>query len=510
MTWVDKNIHELAPHSHNVARKLYTGQQYGYIKSISITKDGIDYQLWNVLRGTLANHSSQLSQICMLSTSSQNNRALLTLPGLFDQRNQKSCTVNVSPLNENLLDSKWFQPILIAIDVRAERSINELIMHTISDVTNACIQLSRMTNRYGEYRTALTSKSASRVQAASQDFTSERCRDASKDLNVHLEELYQIIQNGAKSTGFSIEPKDRNVLIFPFLNEALKTRLGRTWEKLDAVNRREIKTNIKCSIENIFNLRITPLDGIIKSGTGTNEALVSPESSTDEFKQYLQRWVNKNHETFEKVVLITHSSFLIKFVQELFHQSSFSEKQLYIDNLDIVQLNYDNNSNLQSVCILRWPTYDSTYCFKNVSTSDKSDLNDLNDLDDPNVQRVQRVQSCDTSNTQIKYMITESATSNAVTTNLGDTVDSSQNTSVYLMRHCVACHNITTDLLPKLQYANSGATSLCLDVTIKEMYSARQYLLALFKPTTNRKICFGASVIFRAQLTMAMLINILF
>ena len=142
----------------------------------------------------------------------------------------------------------------------------------------------------------------------------------------------------------------------------------------------------------------------------------------------------------QKKVLVVSHS---SFMVQLAHIIFTNVSELYFDNLDMLRIDYDKDGNIIHGCMMRWPTYE--YC------------NDMNTYK-----------------------------------------------QVFLMRHCVACHNSDDiGLFTKAFYSSSGRLSLCLPETSEEIGKARDRLVELFPISET---CFASSVIFRALLTVTLIL----
>ena len=92
--------------------------------------------------------------------------------------------------------------------------------------------------------------------------------------------------------------------------------------------------------------------------------------------------------------------------------------------------------------------------------------------------------------------------------------------SVFIMRHCLGCHNVTPGIITKIGQAIGQAKtgknfgyldwSLCFEDTVDEMMVVRKDLYNLLEKYGGFKsYSFGSSVIFRAILTSILLYNVI-
>lgn len=122
----------------------------------------------------------------------------------------------------------------------------------------------------------------------------------------------------------------------------------------------------------------------------------------------------------------------------------WNDSDVYFDNLDMLRIDYDKDGTIIHGCVMRWPAYE--YCNEDISTYKQ----------------------------------------------------------VFMMRHCVACHNSgDIGLFTKAFYASSGRLSMCLPETTKEIAHAGGRLRDLFPLSET---CFASSVIFRALLTVTLVL----
>ena len=92
--------------------------------------------------------------------------------------------------------------------------------------------------------------------------------------------------------------------------------------------------------------------------------------------------------------------------------------------------------------------------------------------------------------------------------------------SVFIMRHCLGCHNVTPGITTKIgqafKQARTGENygyldwSLCFEDTVDEMIAVRKDLYGLLENYGGFKsYTFGSSVIFRAILTSILMYNVI-
>ena len=277
--------------------------------------------------------------------------------------------------------------------------------------------------------------------------------------------LYNVVQGGITPINFKI---------FNYCNEDIKMS-----KKLDSVNASTITESTLNVLKKTLNLNISfydpPTEKIIntqvysnnnKYGNYDSDMLYSYDNNDpDKFLKSISS-LDNNH------IIVSHSNFMTKFYKTIPKQMKMFDFQDKFQNLDIIQLIFDKNK-LIAVCVRQY-----FYKYK------------INDTIEKHLQILYNDKKRDIHN-------------------------------VFIMRHCVGCHNIYDKKTQKISQAmkqmvrgdQQGYLShaMCITETVKEMLDQRNNLLSLFKTYGGlESYTFGSSIIFRAIVTSGLLYNILY
>jgi hypothetical protein len=242
--------------------------------------------------------------------------------------------------------------------------------------------------------------------------------------------------------------------LYPFCNEVVKVAAA-----IDQVNRPTIKIAVLNIFKAIFQITTFTL---VREGAKAEVLKAFPEiieSPTPSPERFLDVIINVEKNQF----IISHSEFMTGFFDHIVAKYNFTQPNNGIynkfDNLDIIQL-IINNKNIVGIIIRRW--------------KDQYSGNGAGELP--------------SDGTDTKY--------------------------VFIMRHCVGCHNYETGLANKAGRAlgrnNKGYLefAMCFFYTYDEMLKTRVKLLILMnKYGGYNSYSFGSSVLFRAILTGILLVN---
>ena len=243
-----------------------------------------------------------------------------------------------------------------------------------------------------------------------------------------------------------------NFKIYPFCSEKIKGTIY-----IDFVNRFYIDKNVLDIIEQECNCKFIK-NKLIKN---KKDMLIGQKNDPKNFIEYMFKNLNnKNH------FIISHSYFMTKLTDFIINKKILPEKKTKKDNKYI----YDNLDILQIVIDTSNKNYKIKYCI---------------------VRRFSE-----------KYKLYKQY-------GLGtDKTICNENTkSVFLMRHCVGCHNITKNIFKKLKYGY-GLYSSCFEETNSEIKSVSKELKKIIKDYGGIKTFeFGSSIIFRAILTILIVYN---
>lgn len=251
--------------------------------------------------------------------------------------------------------------------------------------------------------------------------------------------------------------KKRQFNIYPYCSEKVKLS-----KHIDFVNRYSINKNLLDIIENKYSCNFIKDNKFIKT---KGVYLIGQENDPKKFLEYIfQNLDNKNH------FIISHSHYMRKLTKYIVNTKSLYKKEnkttknkrkyyLY-DNLDILQIVIDTSNT----------NYKIKYCI---------------------IRRFSE-----------KYKLF-----NTYGLGLDKTISNENTKSVFIMRHCVGCHNITKNPFKKLNYGY-GLYSACFDEINNELKQVSKELKKIIKDYGGIKTFnFGSSIIFRAILTILIVYN---
>lgn len=236
------------------------------------------------------------------------------------------------------------------------------------------------------------------------------------------------------------------IRIFPFCNEKTK---GGPLSSLNEVNKAEIDKRIPLSLAKIFNTSFIFQKDISQSKTHYK----SPPSDVNKFIIYIKEFIKYNR---KNLFLISHGSFLTSLIKKITNVS-----EVKLDNLDIVHLVIESKNNKMLIKALFVSRFQHNYAKKDMT------YNKIHN-------------KIDYTNKDIYH--------------------------IFLMRHCVACHNLDTSvsgLYYKARNPRAGKYALCIKETINELRGKKDAIQNYVKNFVIdfSKIFFGSSIIFRAMLT---------
>lgn len=244
------------------------------------------------------------------------------------------------------------------------------------------------------------------------------------DSNESLEELLNgyLIQI---LNGRNISPGKSNYII-PYCSEYIRPEFKVTLtKKLDKVNYPSIGKDIINLLEGVFRIPIdfnTYGNSLIQEG---NNQWNAPHMDVNLFYEYLKYNIIPSISSpgiSNAMVIVTHSHFLKYFIRSIEDLQFRDTMSIIFDNLDILELIFTqptkgNSASIYDVRIRRW----------------KDNYN----IDEPN--------------------------------------EYDNKVHIFLMRHCLACHNIIPNdksgLYTKFTKMASGRTSICIPNTIYELQS---------------------------------------
>jgi hypothetical protein len=333
-----------------------------------------------------------------------------------------------------------------------------------------------------------------------------------------------------------------NLHLFSYCNEVSKLQSNiEIISNLDNVNRAFTSHSVINILENTFKVNINPafgISGIIDKSVAGEKGKASEESSPNRFDENLCKFVGhilKEDRNKKGIFIVSHSGFMTSLVKFYVEQNIkfFTAKDelndsyypgIAFDNLDILHLQY--NKKTGKIVNLTKRKFSDRYREPDTEYEGDPELEPSAKVDEPIVlyegelreYRGHKVRFLPYQYKDVKYKyrkLEESVPEEPV----GSPVF-----NIFIMRHCLGCHNISEGKLTKVgtlweQVAkikkNRGYLdwAMCLRGTFADMQYRQddikrllqKYCFDVFKPFNLKDIIFGSSVIFRAMLTSILL-----
>ena len=291
-----------------------------------------------------------------------------------------------------------------------------------------------------------------------------------------------------------------NLVLFPYCNEEIKQRKfvsEKFADKVDLVN----KPLLDPVSMNAFETAFGPNFSFNKTNVRQqNGSVISDPTSANNFIIFLKKYIQENSRK-KGIFIVSHSGFMTNLMMELlkmeqqYNGENFGAPDLYtdihqhnyniaFDNLDIIHIQYDTKNKLFLNITIRRHRYQYNI--------------------DPGRQQTD-------ANEPIETNITKQEIASE---------DDCPIINIFIMRHCLACHNLSSSLIEKASqymFDTKGYLnySLCLRKTCFDLLKVKNNLLDLFRtycffnksPIRLSEIVFGSSVIFRAILTCSLVFN---
>ena len=268
--------------------------------------------------------------------------------------------------------------------------------------------------------------------------------------------------------------------LIPYCCEELKTFFGVKNKKMDQVNACKLRQNDIDYFEGKYNYIIRPTD---HEGILNNDQEFESENDPVKFLNFLL--FNSKFNTKKKhKVIISHSNFLTMFAHVL--------EQVY--NNYVIKKHYKDNKKAENSGLL------------------PSDI-----IDTEKIKKLPNFGSINFDNLDILHLVINKTTSTSPIIVLvsayrfnddyefDDNFTNSNNYEhIFIMRHCIACHNLIKDLYTKGINIESSKYSMCIPQNFEDIISQKDNIIRLFShygATDFDKIEFGSSVNFRAVLT---------
>lgn len=253
--------------------------------------------------------------------------------------------------------------------------------------------------------------------------------------------------------------------LYPYCGEELKAP-----GTLNKVNTSKISKDVINILQDTLKMDI-----VINNYIDETKNTYSSTHNAELFYNFLKEDIKA---TNNDKLIVSHSKLMRKFLkyvktlletdENISYNIPTCDEKIIFDNLDIMMLRYENkddNVSLLGVDIIRWKNKDNKYY----------DFSNVNERNHTNV--------------------------------------------VYLMRHCIGCHNIEgknpIGLYKKTMISGFGRYAFCLPIIIDELknepLTQLKNLLQKFTGDwqKNNKLTFGSSIIFRAILTNSIIQHML-
>tara|TARA_Y100000816_G_scaffold207851_1_gene153724 strand:- start:4520 stop:5857 length:1338 start_codon:yes stop_codon:yes gene_type:complete len=292
-----------------------------------------------------------------------------------------------------------------------------------------------------------------------------------------------------------------NLVLFPYCNEEIKQKKIVSKEfadKVDLVNKPLLDSISMDAFKFAFGQNFSFDKTNVRQENGS---VVSDPTNPTQFIDTLKKYIEKIQKQKKGIFIVSHSGFMTNLIIELlkmeqqYNGENFGAPDLYtdkheqnsniaFDNLDMIHIQYDKENQLFLNITIRRHRYKYNIYPEHQQT----------DAKEPTETNV------------IKKEITSEYECPIL--------------NIFIMRHCLACHNLSSSLKDKaIQYMFNRKGylnySLCLRKTCFDLLEVKNNLLDLFRtycffnqyPIRLSEIVFGSSVIFRAILTCSLVFN---
>tara|TARA_B100000900_G_C20580984_1_gene717537 strand:- start:617 stop:2395 length:1779 start_codon:yes stop_codon:yes gene_type:complete len=295
--------------------------------------------------------------------------------------------------------------------------------------------------------------------------------------------------------------KPMKLVLFPYCNEEIKQNKlvsENLADRFDLVNKPLLDSISMNAFKTAFGEHFSfDTDNVTIQD---DDSVISPPTNVSEFIKVLKDYIEKN---FDKkgIFIVSHSGFMTNLMIELlqmeqkYNGEDFGAPDLYtdmheqnpniaFDNLDMIHIQYDKKNKLFLNITIRRYRYQYNIDPKRKQTN-------ANEPTETNITRQEVVSE-----------------------------DKCSILNIFIMRHCLACHNLSSSLIEKASqymFNTKGYLnySLCLRETCFDLLKVKNNLLNLFRSycffnnsdIRLSEIVFGSSVIFRAILTCSLVFN---
>lgn len=292
--------------------------------------------------------------------------------------------------------------------------------------------------------------------------------------------------------------------IFPYCNEKLKGPAS-----LDKVNAPFTSSEALYALHKVFECNFSSISPANIDGNYTSidklsnlNGVSSPENDPKMFLKALSAF-NEN------CFIVSHSGFMTKLYDYIIRKKLLDESDIYGD---IYTKEYDNEPTIEET-IMQKGIFGGGI-LKKVGLQKERNYGVFDNLD--------IIQLIFDMNGELLYMLVRRYSKNYKLDNELDLDKSTYGSlkSVFIMRHCLGCHNVTPGITTKIGQAigqvKSGKNfgyldwSLCFEDTVDEMTVVGKDLHNLLEKYGRFKsYTFGSSVIFRAILTSILMYNVI-
>lgn len=322
------------------------------------------------------------------------------------------------------------------------------------------------------------------------------------DISNYDELIRRLESNFVKKNNLKIF--NNTYTIFPYCNEELKGPVS-----LDKVNAPFTSSEALYSLHKVFESSFSSISPANIDGNYTSidklsnlNGLSSPENDPNMFIKAVRAF-NKN--TF----IVSHSGFMTKLYDYIIRNNLVDESDIYGD---IYTNYYDNEPSIEDALMVKG-IYGGGIMNK-IGLQKERNYGVFDNLD--------IIQIIFNMNGEILYMLIRRYSKNYKLDNELELDKSSYGSlkSVFIMRHCLGCHNVTPGIATKIGQAIGQAKSgknfgyldwsLCFEDTVDEMMVVGKDLHNLLEKYGGFKsYTFGSSVIFRAILTSILMYNVI-
>lgn len=295
---------------------------------------------------------------------------------------------------------------------------------------------------------------------------------------------------------------ENNYTLFPYCNEELKGPAS-----LDKVNAPFTSLEGLYAFHKVFQANFSAISPAMIDGNyssvetlSSSKGATSPENDPKMFIKGLTVF-NKN------CFIVSHSGFMTKLYDYILKTGLINQSDMYDD----IYNKYDSEPSMEET-IIQKGIYGGGI-LKKIGLQRERDYGVFDNLD--------IIQLIFDNTGKIHYLLIRRYSNNYQLDNdIKIDYKLSVLKSVFIMRHCLGCHNVTPGITTKIgqafKQARSGENfgyldwSLCFEDTVNEMIAVRKDLYGLLENYGGFKsYTFGSSVIFRAILTSILMYNVI-